>query len=216
MNLDSKKLFIRLRGPVRFQQAGGPAILSTHQLLEVSRYEQTAVETCFWDLSGHLLAKVANDEILEIQWVTWLSETPTGSALQALEPTIDEEGMQVTKPENFQVKARRVYPKAFLRWREEDENLLSDLFYQGSSIAEMADKLGRGQKGVLMHLRKLGKIRNEAEIEEVDELQATKRLRSKEQREPFLRQTSRGPESFRAHGMVNPPPVTGRSDPRYR
>jgi hypothetical protein len=212
---ERKRLFVKLHEPIGVTASDGQVFVSTHHLLPASKYEQTAETTSIWVGQEDTLVKFNNDILIEIAWVHWqVAEKSLSPQLGEVDDRVSAD--QTAKASNFQEIARRLYPKAFLRWSEEDEDLLVKMFNTGESVEMMAKQLSRGPKGVLFHLKKLNKVEDQMDIDQLEELQASKRRSHKESNEPVIRQTPRGPESFQAHGMVNPPPVSGQSDPRYR
>jgi|Deesub1362A_J573_1020465.scaffolds.fasta_scaffold25892_1 DNA-directed RNA polymerase specialized sigma24 family protein len=69
------------------------------------------------------------------------------------------ETLDITFPEvttYSQAKIRRRYPKAYMRWTREEEAILSEGFFQGKSVEELANILERKPGAIRSRLRKLG------------------------------------------------------------
>jgi hypothetical protein len=53
-------------------------------------------------------------------------------------------------------EVRKTHPGAYLRWDEEEENRLRELFKSGRSVREISRVLGRKEGGIRSRLKKLG------------------------------------------------------------
>ena len=79
------------------------------------------------------------------------------SFVRALGRALEALGIAFSKSKTYsQVEIRSRYPKAYTRWTQEEEAILSEGFLQGKSIEELANILGRKPGAVRSRLRKLG------------------------------------------------------------
>jgi len=63
------------------------------------------------------------------------------------------------KPKTMET-IREKYPKAYVRWTEQEEKALKAAFQKGTPIKEIAKQLGRQRGGITSRLKKLGLIEN--------------------------------------------------------
>lgn len=74
--------------------------------------------------------------------------------------TLEEKAPEPAAPlkESFISKARADKPKAFSRWKPEEERTLREMFEAEEPIQAIMDKLGRQRGGIISRLKKLGLI----------------------------------------------------------
>jgi len=61
---------------------------------------------------------------------------------------------------------RKLHPRAFMKWNEEEEAVLSGHFADGTEVEEIASQMGRTIQAVLARLEKLGLIAPASDTEQ--------------------------------------------------
>lgn len=101
-------------------------------------------------------AAIAHLDTLSSEQMTERAERflkASGGTLEEKLPAVAE------KPkESFVAKARADKPKAFKRWKEDEEKVLKEMFAAGESIEVIMERLGRQRGGITARLKKLGLI----------------------------------------------------------
>ena len=59
-------------------------------------------------------------------------------------------------PTNYMERPKALYPNAYKPWRNDDDELLTKLYKEGSTIEELMALFQRNRGGITSHLRKLG------------------------------------------------------------
>jgi len=79
------------------------------------------------------------------------------SFVRALKRALETFGIVFPEGKTYsQAEIRSRYPKAYMKWTQEEEAILSEGFLQGKSVEELANILGRKPSAVRSRLRKLG------------------------------------------------------------
>lgn len=82
-----------------------------------------------------------------------LIQNPVSTPDEILQRTIQTEPKQKS---SHMKKVRDKYPNAYKPWKEEDDNLLMELYSEGKTIEEMSYILQRNRGGITSRLNKLG------------------------------------------------------------